>query len=102
MGQTIQILKTATVDNVTMFDTDRSITGQDGHNYGSALEAQSNETFPSQLAARWFEADSSIENVYLFSNAISVARVGGWDDVSRTVAEFIIRNFFVVYEDNQG
>lgn len=102
MGQSIEILKTSIVDNVAMFDTDRSLTGQDGHNYASQAESESADTFPAQLSARLFGADSAVENVYLFSNAISVARSGGWDTASSSAAGSVIRDFFVVYDENKG
>lgn len=102
MGQTIQILKTSIVDNVAMFDTDRSLTGQDGHTYATLSEAEAADTFPAQLAAKLFAGDPAVDNVYLFSNVISVARLRGWNDEGQTIAEATIRNFFVVYDENKG
>jgi len=102
LGQTIQILKTSIVDKVAMFDTDRSLTGQDGHSYATLAEAEEAETFPAQLAARLFAGDSAVDNVYLFSNVISVARLRGWDEEGQAIAEATIRDFFVVYEENKG
>lgn len=102
MGQSIEILKTSIVDDVAMFDTDRSLTGQDGHNYTSLTDAEAVDVFPAQLSAQLFSADASVNNVYLFSNAISVSRLGGWDDESSSAAGSVIRDFFVVYDENKG
>jgi hypothetical protein len=88
--------------NVTIFDTDRSLSGQDGETYTSASEASDFETFPARLAHALFDHDPALSSVYVYSNTVSVARRSEWTDAA--VAEFteVIRNFLVHYEENRA
>lgn len=93
MGQTIEINKTDVVDHVLVIDTDRSLAGQDGERFAGVETARLGTTFPAQLAVRLFEADGSVDHVFVMSNTVSVRRPTGWNDqaietASRTVSEF--------------
>lgn len=85
-----------------MFDTDRSMTGQDGYEYASREEASRGETFPAALAVRLFESDPRIDHVYLLSNVVVARRSGGWDGDALESAAEVIRTFFVFYEQNKA
>ncbi|HUO45276.1 MAG TPA: hypothetical protein VM470_00415, partial [Acidimicrobiia bacterium] len=86
MGQTIQISNSIEVDQVLMVSTDRSLSGQDGEAYTGPVSAAAVATFPAQVAVRLFEADSSIDHVYVMSNTFSIRRRGGWSTESKTEA----------------
>jgi hypothetical protein len=98
MGQTIQIWDTTVVGDVLIVSTDRSLTGQDGETYvpGDAIGADA--IFPAQLAGRLFEADPSIDHVYVMSNVLSIRRREGWDDSSVASARDLVASFFLFYE----
>ncbi len=98
MGQSIQVAST-TVGDVVIFDTDRSITGQDGVVFTSADEAAAAEEFPAQLASRIFAADSRIDHVYVASNQVVVRRPGGWDDAVRDQVDAVVSDFFLFYPE---
>ena len=100
MGQLIRVA-TVPMGDLAVFDTDRSITGQDGHEYGSLEEARAGQTFPSELAARLFEADEEVRHVYVLSNTVVVRRSGGWEEEVLEGAAEVIRTFFVFYEQNK-
>jgi hypothetical protein len=99
MGQPIEIVGTTRLDDVVMFDTDRSITGQDGSGYGSLDEATATEDFPALLAARLFEGVDGVNHVFVASNGVVVRRTGGWDDAAAGAAGEIITDFFIFYRD---
>lgn len=95
MGQRI-VLKDATViGDVAIFDTDRSISGQDGDSFTSAEAAAESESFSAQLAARVFESDSDVTSVYVQSNQIVVGRSSGWSSTDEVGG--VIENFFIHY-----
>jgi ferredoxin--NADP+ reductase len=94
MGQLIEMTSTPLGD-VALFDTDRSLTGQDSH----AFTAASDRTDPpATLANRLFEADPGVRHVHILSNTVSVARDGGWDEATLTAAEDIIAHLFIFYD----
>jgi len=99
MGQPIEIVGTTRLDDVVMFDTDRSITGQDGSGYGSLDEATATDDFPARLAARLFEGVDGVNHVFVASNGVVVRRQGGWDDAVTASAGGIITDFFIFYRD---
>ncbi|MDH3306501.1 MAG: hypothetical protein OEO77_03125 [Acidimicrobiia bacterium] len=99
MGQSIKVAEAVIAGDVAMFDTDRSLSGQDGENFASARDAAGAATFPAELATRLFAADASVDNVYVFSNAISVRRRGGWADGAADAVARLISNFFIVYPE---
>jgi hypothetical protein len=96
MGQAIQV-ESSRVDDVVIFTTDRSITGQDGLSYSSADEANGDDRFPGRLAARLFDLDAATSSVWVASNLIVVRRDGGWDEESVGAASGVIGDFFLFY-----
>lgn len=98
MGQTIEINSARRIGDVLVIDTDRSLTGQDGESYLRGVTSEAT-TFPAGLATRLFEADPSVEGVYVLSNVVSVRRRGGWDDPSATTSTDAVARFFRFYED---
>jgi ferredoxin--NADP+ reductase len=96
MGQLIEMSSTPLGD-VALFDTDRSLTGQDSHTF----TAPSDRTDPpATLANRLFESDAGVRHVHILSNTVSVERDGGWDEAALTAAEEIIANLFIFYDRN--
>ena len=100
MGQLIEV-EHVVLGDVAIFDTDRSLSGQDGETFGSAGEGRDSGTFPGQAADAIFSADDATSSVYVYSNTISVKRRGGWSDDSATAAASVIRNFLVHYDENR-
>ena len=99
MGQPIEVTEPTVLEAVAVFDTDRSLSGQDGESFSPA--ASSGDTFPAELARRIFAADSAADHVYVFSNTISVRRTGGWDDERLAATHGLITDFFVFYGENK-
>ena len=102
MGQRIELLGTDIVGEVAIFDTDRSLSGMEGETYATLDETRARSTYPAGLAERLMLADGSIRLVYVYSNALSVSRAGGWTDsaIARVASE--ITNFFIVYAENKS
>lgn len=91
MGQNIEINRADTVGDVLIIDTDRSLTGQDGHVITPDSEL---EGFPGLLARRLFDLGLGIDHIYVLQNTITLRRPGGWDDetaqrVTETAATFL-------------
>lgn len=98
MGQPITV-SAATVDgDIAVFDTDRSITGQDGATFGSAQDAVDAGSIPGELAGRLFDADDAVGHVFIASNQVVVGRTGGWDDAALAASTGIVTDFFVFYD----
>jgi hypothetical protein len=97
MGMPITVDSTRVVGEVAVFDTDRSITGQDGIGFGDAAEADAMGTTPAQLAARLFAADAALAHVFVASSQVVLRRHGGWDEAALSAAAAIIAGFFVHY-----
>ena len=96
MGQRI-VLKDATViGDVAIFDTDRSISGQDGDSFTSAEAAAEVESFSAQLATKVFEADSDVTSVFVQSNQVVVGRSNAWSSTDEIGG--VIERFFIHYE----
>lgn len=85
---------------MALFSTDRSITGQDG--VGFRPDSVSGDGPPAELARRLFQADGSIDNVYVLSNTVSVRREVDWDDESLDAASAVINSLFVYYPPAEG
>lgn len=100
MGQLIEV-EPVRLGNVVIFDTDRSLSGQDGETFTDAESAASAGTFPGLVAEALFAHDASLVSVYVYSNAISVRRSGDWTDAQTDEAGEVIRNFLVHYEENR-
>ena len=98
MGQTITV-ESRVVGDVAVFDTNRSLTGQDGAGFGSAEEAATGEDLPAELAHRLFAADDVVTHVWVQSNAATVRRTGGWAADALEAAADVISEFFVFYRD---
>lgn len=98
MGQIISVEGTIVGDSA-IFDADRSLSGQDGGAYESLEETADDSTFPAQLAARVFEADSAVNRVFAGSNGIVVRRSGGWSEADLNAIGSVIEEFFVFYRD---
>lgn len=100
MGQSIEV-KSVRMGNVVLFDTNRSVTGQEGESYASVAEAGAHSTVAARMAARVLQSDASIDHVHLLSNLVSI-RGSGWSDDSIEAAAAVIRDFFVHYAENRG
>ncbi len=105
MGQEMTVAPQA-VGDVAIFDTNRSITGQDGAAYtpvaGPAetpAGRPAGEDFGGQLAERLFAADPAIDHVFVQSNVATVRRSGGWDEAALQQAAGVVGRFFVFYDD---
>lgn len=95
MGQRI-VLKDATViGDVAIFDTDRSISGQDGDSFTSAEAAAAVESFSAQLATKVFEADADVTSVFVQSNQVVVGRSSAWSSTDEIGG--VIERFFIHY-----
>ncbi len=101
MGQPIQVEATQ-IDDVVLFDTDRSITGQDGTWFESQDAAEGSDRFPAQLAVRLFEADDAIDHVFVASNQVVVRRSAAWEAAQVEASGQIIADFFLYYPDAAG
>ncbi|MBI5157795.1 MAG: hypothetical protein HZA58_07270 [Acidimicrobiia bacterium] len=95
MGKPIAVTSLGVVKEVAVFDTDRSITGQDGIGFASAAEVADLASFPARLAQRLFEAVPGLAHVFVASSQVVLRRSGGWDDSARSAAEAAIAEFFV-------
>jgi len=96
VGQRIQVQPTI-VDTTAIFDTDRSITGQNGISYASLEDAEGDHRFPGRLAKRILESDGAIESVWVASNTIIVKRGDGWTDAASVSVSDVIEGFFLYY-----
>jgi ferredoxin--NADP+ reductase len=94
MGQLIEVSSTPLGD-VALFDTDRSLTGQDSHMFTAVTDRTDP---PATLAKRLFDSDPAIRHVHILSNTVSVKRDGGWDDNTLTAAEEVVANLFIFYD----
>lgn len=97
MGQLIEV-ETVRLGAVTIFDTDRSLTGQDGETYA---RGEAGPTFGAAAAAAVFDADPNVSSVYVYSNTLSVSRAGDWTDESAANVAAAIRNFLTFYDENR-
>jgi ferredoxin--NADP+ reductase len=99
MGQRIEV-SVVPLGSVALFSTDRSITGQDG--VGFQPDSAPGDGPPAELARRLFQADSSINHVYVLSNTVSVRRQEDWDEDSLDEAVGVISGLFIHYSPTQG
>lgn len=96
MGQLINVASSV-VDDVAVFDTDRSIAGQDGAAYDRSADADDG-TFPGELAGRLLGADATIDHVWIASNQVVARRPGGWDEAALASAEKVVSELFRFYD----
>jgi ferredoxin--NADP+ reductase len=94
MGQLIEVSSTP-LGEVALFDTDRSLTGQDSHMFTAVTDRTDP---PATLAKRLFDSDPAIRHVQILSNTVSVKREGGWDETTLTAAEEVVANLFIFYD----
>ncbi len=96
MGQTVEIRSAARVGNLLLLDTDRSLTGQDGH---EMTPDQPGDAVPGRLAERLFGLDIGIDHVFVLQNTITVRRPDGWDDTTITSVKDETQSFLRFYEE---
>ena len=99
MGQSIEVVGTAAVDDVVIFAIDRGLTGMDSEQYDSAAEAGAAEGYGALLATRLYASVDGIDRVFVAGNDVLVQRSGGWDEGSRDEASSIIEDLFRFYPD---
>jgi hypothetical protein len=97
VGQRIEIDGTTVVDGTAVFMTNRSLTGTSGEGFNSAEAAGAAETFAAKVAGELFEADGSLERVYVDQNAVVVTKTGPWDQDAVTATSRVIEDFFLYY-----
>jgi len=97
MGKQITVSATSVVGDVAVFDTDRSITGQDGTGFASAAEAASGEAFSARLATRLFGAVPGLSHVFVASSQVVLRRDRAWDPAALQAAGDVVSGFFVFY-----
>jgi hypothetical protein len=95
MGQRIEV-QAIVFGEVAVFDTDRSLTGQDGRGFTRESDLGGVD-FASRLAARLFDADEAVAHVFAASSQVVARRAEGWDEASVTRASDVIRELFVFY-----
>lgn len=98
MGQDVIIKDTVIMGDVLMVDTDRSLTGQDGHIIG--LDTERNG-FPGRLADQLFALDLGIDHVHVLQNTVTVRRDGGWDDDTAAAVADATGSFLRYYSDEE-
>jgi hypothetical protein len=100
MGQNVEILDTVVLGDVLLINTDRSLTGQDGHIITPATE--DGHAVPGWLARRLFDLDLGIDHVYVLQNTVTVRRPGGWDEESAAKVGEVTMHFLRHYPDVVG
>ncbi len=101
MGQLIEV-DHLLLDDVAVFDTDRSLSGQEGETYTLDSAPESSGTFPGLVAGELFGSLPSVVSVYVFSNTISIRSSGAWTSEQVSIATGIIRNSLVHYAANRS
>jgi len=98
VGQSIVIQSIEMVDDSIIVTMNRSLTSQVGEGYDSRADADSGGSFGALLAARLFEADDSIERVYVASNTAVLKLPSATDDASLTSSlSTAIENLLLFY-----
>ena len=97
MGQLIEIQSIEAVDDSIIVMMNRSLTSQEGEGYDSLADADGEDSFGALLAARLFEADASIERVYVASNAVVLTHAGNPDDATVSSLSSVIEDLFLFY-----
>lgn len=96
MGQRIDV-RAIVLGEIAVFDTDRSITGQDGQGFTRDSEVVGSD-FAARLAGRLFDADDAIVHVFAASSQVVARRPDGWGDAETARAAEVIRDLFVFYD----
>lgn len=94
MGQTVTINKSLVFGDTLILDTDRSLTGQDGH---AIARGEEGEAIPGRLAARLFATDPAIDHVYVLQNTVTIRRRGGWDEAAVAAVAQLVEGFLRYY-----
>lgn len=84
--------------DVLVIDTDRSLTGQDGH--AIALDSERHGV-PGMLADRLFGLDLGIDHIFVLQNTVTVRRRGGWDEETAGVVPGVTGSFLRYYPDEE-
>ena len=100
MGQTIEVTSVL-MGEVALFDTDRTMTGQDGRGFDSVAATSGDTTTAARLAAALFQGDPAINRVYVLSNQVTVRQTGEWSDETAAAAAGVVRDFFIFYDENR-
>jgi hypothetical protein len=101
VGQPIQVLDRVVIGEVALFDTDRTLTGQDGETYTTGADSEAS-SFGAAIAARLLDSDDRLDEVYVLSNTLSLRRSEGWTEESLDNAAETIRTFFIFYDENKA
>ncbi len=99
MGQLIEV-EAVRLGAVAIFDTDRSLGGQDGETF-KREDGQDSISFSAQAANSIFAADDAATSVYVYSNTLAVHRDGDWSDDAIAVTSSAIKNFLIYYDENR-
>ena len=98
MGQNLEINDTVTLGDVLLIDTDRSLTGQDGHVITPDSEA---DGFAGVLAEKLFNLDLGIDHVFVLQNTITIRRPGGWDEDGAGLVSDTTQTFLRFYDEEE-
>lgn len=98
MGQDVEVKSTVSMGDVFVIDTDRSLTGQDGHVITPMSGASG---VPGRLAERLFALGIGIDHVYVLQNTITVRRPGGWDEDTAGAVSDVTTSFLRYYPDDE-
>lgn len=97
MGQRIVVQQPVVVEDVVIFETDRSLTGMAGATLDSAEQAEEASGFAAELARRLYAVDDDLDQVYVYSNTIVARRSGSWGDDELDAASRVVEEFFLYY-----
>ena len=99
MGQSIEVMDRAVVDEIAIFGIDRGLTGMDGYGFDSAEEADAGTGPPALLAERLFGGVDRVDRVFVSANDVLVQRTDGWSDDALDTASSIIADLFRHYPE---
>jgi hypothetical protein len=91
----IAVAPAVVIGDSAVFDTNRSVTGQDGIGFDAPPEGQ--DTPPAALAVRLFSAVPGLRHVFIGSSQVVLTRNGGWEHTSVDAAASVIGRLFVHY-----
>jgi hypothetical protein len=95
MGQTVEIRSVAVMGDLLLIDTDRSLTGQDGH---AITPDHPGAAVPGRLAEKLFGLGVGIDHVYVLQNTVSVRKPGGWDEATTSLVKDETEGFLRFYQ----
>jgi len=81
--------------DLLLIDTDRSLTGQDGH---AINPDHPGAAVPGRLAERLFDLGVGIDHVYVLQNTVSVRKPGGWDEATTSLVKDETEGFLRFYQ----